>query len=218
VKYRDFYGMVLNTLKADKDGTYSDELIYEAVCNATDAILPWVPKASLTTFVADGILDRFSLPADCYNVEAVQDADLGNFVEKDNIAAGKIRNSTSTNTSVKSFSWIEYPRGQIYLSRVIEADRNIRVYYTAYFNKPESKDDFDFVLETPRFAVAGMIFWASAYCVLPFATGSAQVRQWNQRIDSGTPTDNALEQNARFYRQLFVDEMSRVPRMTGALK
>jgi hypothetical protein len=113
---------------------------------------------------------------------------------------------------------MEYPRGSLYLSRVLDQGHGIRVYYTAYFNKPETKDNLDFELETPRYAFAGMLYWACAHCVIPFSTSAAQVRNWNQKIDSGKPTDNPLEANARFYRQLFIDEMTRVPKIAGGVR
>jgi hypothetical protein len=216
VKFEDFRAMILNTLKADEDSTYSDELIHEATCLAIDAILPWIPKAALTTITADGLLDRFPLPADCYAIEAIQDVTTGTFVEKDLIQPGKMRNSAQGDRNL--FTWLEFPRGSLYLSKVLDQGREIRVYYTAYFNKPSTKDDLDFELETPRYALAGMLYWACAHCVIPFSTSAAQVRNWNQKIDSGKPTDNPLEANARFYRQLFIDEMTRVPKVVGGIR
>jgi hypothetical protein len=214
VKYREFHAMVLNTLKAEEDSTYSDDLIYEATCLATDAILPWIPKAALTTIIADGVLDRFPLPADLYAIEAIQDVESSYFAEKDIFSYGKVRSLQNE----KTFTWMEYPRGSLYLSRILDQGRGIRVYYTAYFNKLETKDNLDFELETPRYAFAGMLYWACAHCVIPFSTSAAQVRNWNQKIDSGKPTDNPLEANARFYRQLFIDEMTRVPKIAGGMR
>jgi len=214
VKYSEIYAMVLNVLKAEEDSTYSDDLIYEAVCLATDAILPWIPKAAMTTITADGILDRFTLPADYYAIEAVQDVSTGIFAEKDLLQPGRMRNAQSD----KTFTWMEYPKGSLYLSRVLDNGRQVRAYYTAYFNKPATKDDLTFELETPRYALAGMLYWACAHCVIPFSTSAAQVRNWNQKIDSGKPTDNPLEANARFYRQLFIDEMTRVPKISGGVR
>jgi hypothetical protein len=214
VKYSEFNALVLETLKADEDATYSDALIYEAFCLATDAILPWIPKAALTTITTDGLLDRYPLPADCYAIEAVQDVVSGYFADKDLLQPGRLRNSQNE----KTFSWLEYPRGNLYLSKILDVNRQIRVYYTAYFNKPETLDDLDFELETPRYSFAGILYWTCAHCVIPFSTSAAQVRNWNQKIDSGKPTDNPLEANARFYRQLFLDEMTRVPKISGGVR
>lgn len=214
MKYQDLHAMVLSVLKAEEDSTYSDDLIYDAVCLATDAILPWIPKAAIATITADGKLDRFPLPVDYYAIEAIQDVSTGIFAEKDLLQPGRVRNAQSD----KTFTWMEYPRGTLNLSRVLEEGRGIRVYYTAYFNKPETKDSLDFELETPRYALAGILYWVCAHCVIPFSTSAAQVRNWNQKIDSGKPTDNPLEANARFYRQLFIDEMTRVPKMAGGVR
>jgi hypothetical protein len=70
----------------------------------------------------------------------------------------------------------------------------------------------DFQFDFPRYAANGVVLWAAANCVVPSSVASSQIRQFNLRVDSGTPVDNALEQSARFIRQLFVDEMSRMPK------
>lgn len=217
MKYREFSDLVLHALKVDDNSNYSDDLVYEATCNAIDAILPWIPRAAIATIIADGILDHFALPDDCYSVEAVQDVSSGTFVERDIIAPGKIRNRTGVGNK-PLFSWLEYPQGELLLSEVLDADSKIRVYYTAYFSRPSSKTDLDFVLNVPRFAIPGMVYFTCAHCLIAGSAASAEVRQWSTKTDSGKPVDNVLENTAKFYRQLFLEEMSRVPRTVGASK
>ncbi len=217
MNYSEFSNLVLHALKEDDFINYSDDLVYESICNAIDAILPWVPRAAITEITADGVLDRFALPENCYSVEALQDLSSNIFAEKEIITTVNIRNRNSI-ASKPVFTWLEYPRGYLLLSEVLDVDSKIRVYYTAYFSQPENKDDADFVLDVPRFAIPGMVYYACAHCITAASAASAEVRQWNMKTDSGTPDDNVLENTAKFYRQLFNDEMSRVPRVVGASK
>lgn len=217
MNFGDFRTMLLNTLKANAETTYSNALLYDAFVGAQVALLPWVPKRKLTILTATDQQDTFALPADCYAVEAVQDVASGVFMERAVLQPGKTRNGQNNSRSA-GFDWVEYPAGSVFLSKPLEVDTQIRVYYVAYYAAPTDAEDDAFALEPPRYATMGLVYYAVSHALLPSAVAEGQIAQFKQKIDSGSPTDNPMADLSKFFRQLFLEEMNRLPRLPGASK
>lgn len=217
MNFGEFRTLVLNILKASADTTYPNALLYDAACGAQVAILPWVPCRKIATLTATASQDTFELPADCYSVETLQDVESGVIMERAVFQPGKTRNALSNSRS-SGFDWIEYPAGSVFLSRPMDLGAQIRLYYIAHYDNPADADDDSFTLQVPRYAIIGMAYYAAAHAVLPSAVAAGQIGQFKQRIDSGTPTDNPMAELSRFFRQLFIEEMNRLPRYPGASK
>lgn len=221
LNYADLKGMLLHTLGATEGTTYSDALLYESVINAFDAILPWVPNQAIADLTSGSGMDM-TMPDDCYRIEAVYDLEDGLVLERTHITANKQMPKQSQTTRTGPYNWVEYPKNHINFLQIPYSNvgagvegRDFRVFYIAYWDKPTDKDDDTFVLTFPVSALAGVLYWAAAHCLVPGATVSSQIRQFNTRVDSGQPTDNVLEQEIKFLRGMFLDEMNRQPKYIG---
>src|SRR5512146_998807 len=212
--FSDFKDLVYTVLDdANQTGQYSDVLVFHATVGALYAILPWCPKPALQVYTGDGTTYRFDLPIDLYRIEAVQDVDSGLFLNRALFSPGQYRQTATTPTNT---NWLIYPKGKLWINKVYELDKQVNLYYQAYYTAPISESDDAFVFETPRSAVPGMVYWAAAHCLFPKSTSGAVLNAVKTRIDSGTPLDNVLQQAAEFYRRLFIDEMNRQPKYIGA--
>ena len=220
--FGDFKIRLRSLLQEPDDGssesTYPNQLLYEATCAAVDAVLPWCPNLKIDALVSDGTSKSIALPADCYRIEAIEDS-RNIMLHKAVLTPGSIRpaedTSTTASINIQPADWIVFPTGYLRLSLLPSDDEAFQLYYQAYYEHPEDEDDDDFVLTVPQSVLTGMLYFAAAHCILPSSVASAQIRQFNTRVDSGQPVDNVLEQSARFFRQLFIDEMSRQPRYIG---
>jgi hypothetical protein len=229
ITFGDFKLWVITTLGSQEDVTYTDDLIYEGLCLALDAIMPWVPNQNLATLTS-GSGTGIALPEDCYQPEAVIDASTGEVLERVVLSSGRKR-PVSGEVKTSPYDWLEYPKGYLYFTVVptdvsstqidettgapISVSRSFLLFYQAYWSKPASKDDDTFILPMPSMALTGILYWVCAHCVVPGATTSAQIRQFNTKVDSGVPTDNALENMAIFFRRMFIEEMNRLPKYRG---
>jgi hypothetical protein len=211
--FGDFKELVAISLQDSAMALYKEDLLFQATIGAMNAILPWCPNQKLAMIVGDGTVDTFSLPYDLYKIEALQDVSTGKFLDRGILAPGQVRNNTSSSNPV---SWMEYPKKSLYLSQVPTSDYQYRLYYQAYYAMPSGSSDDTFIMPTPKSALFGMCYWAMAHCISPFSVSSAQIRQFNTRVDSGTPVDNVLEESAKFCRAMFIDEMNRQPKYYGA--
>lgn len=197
---------VLRTLNDPSSRTHGDSIVYDAVAAAHMALMPWVPKPATATLSSgsDGIL--LSLPADLYAIQALQLVSSGEFLPRSTLTPRSIRHSEGT-----VIDWIDYPYGYVSLSKSYDEGTEFKLYYLAYWNQPASENDTTFVLEVPRMAHQGLVYYACAHCLCPQSVNSANIRQFNLRIDSGTPEDNPLKVEAQRFLDLFHHEMKLMP-------
>lgn len=79
----------------------------------------------------------------------------------------------------------------------------LTLYYYAYWPEISYEEEsggytiLDGEILCPPWAVAPLCHLTSAFCLIPGAIQAARTRQWNIRIDSGTPLDNSRAQQAR---------------------
>jgi hypothetical protein len=204
--YGDIRLRLLHLLNAEANTTYSDDLVFDSIMGAVEAILPWVAKRQLV--VLEGRIDKYVFQSLPYQIDGIQDTDtLETLPQLQLMASGKVLAK-----QIRSITWVEYPVGTILFNEPLESSKKFNLYYRDYWSRPRDKSQMDFQFDFPRYAANGVVLWAAANCVVPSSVASSQIRQFNLRVDSGTPVDNALEQSARFIRQLFVDEMSRMPK------
>ena len=82
-----------------------------------------------------------------------------------------------------------------------EVSRDFDLWYYAYWPDVEYREDDDVITEdkilVPEWAEGPLLHLAVAFCLQPKATQAAVTRQWNIKIDSGTPVQNSLESHAR---------------------
>lgn len=214
--FGDFSNRLLHALGAEANTTYSPDLIWESCVNALNAILPWCPNLQVATLTVLANTKTVALPSGCWRIEAVQDDTTGLIMPRFDLRPGQVRRNASDR---KNFSdWMEYPKGSVYLSNATETDKTLTVYYIATWAKPANKADTTFVIPAPEGAMTGMVYYAASHCLVPGSVNSAQIRQFNTKVDSGTPVDNSLEVEAKFLRLLFIEEMKSLPKYVGAIQ
>jgi hypothetical protein len=195
-------------LIGDPDGaTTTDELLGDAIEAAHTAILPWVFKQSTSTFTCDGATSVFELPADMYKIVAVFDSDSGYYIPASSMAALQAPGQNiQTNQD-----WLEYPEGSLALANAPAVDASLVVYYAAAWIVPESDNDD---LETPGWCATALALYGASYALLQKSTQAADIRQWNVRVDSGTPVMNPVKDMSTYFMDRFFMEVKTLPSRT----
>lgn len=192
---------------ADPDGEqFETDLVNDGIVAALDAVLPWQFKRSVTTVEGDGNLVSFNLPTDLYRILTVHDGDSGIYIPKNILSAGR----SPGDDLVSNQDWLEYPAGSITFANAPSVDVTMTIYYGAVWSKPTGDND---TLETPEFMNHALAFYAASYTLLNSATASANVRQFNINVDSGTPIMNPMRDMSTYFYERFKIEMSMMPAM-----
>jgi len=190
-----------------KNENIADELLFDALDTALDAILPWQAQRSMQAIEGNGTLTSFELSDDLYEIDAVADDD-GEFLPEAVLAPG---NHYGANTGGEN-DWIEFPTGYLSLSKAPDSGDVVTVYYRGFWTKPANPTDDGFVLTIPRYLVHAVALYAAAYALMPGAVQTAAIRQFNTKVDSGNPEHNPVAERVTFLLRLFNAEMSRHPR------
>jgi len=206
VTYSQLSARVLRVLNDPDANSYEDDILYDGVIGAHEAILPWVPKWAEVTLTSgsDGTLHQ--LPDDLYDVQAVQILSDGKFISRATLAAGTARGNTYAEND-----WIESPKGWLSLSVALEEGDELKVYYLASWGQPSDISDISFVIEVPSYAHLGLVYFAASHCISQSTTQAATLGQYKQKVDAGTPIQNSMKDLQLFYRQLFYQEMKTMP-------
>jgi len=213
--YDNLRKMMLRLLKDPSGKTADADISLDAIQAGHKAILPWVPKfavATLTSPNGDGLLE---LPADTYQVDAVQDLRTNVFLPKATLAPRLTRN---TQAGIITPDWVEYPSGSISLSELVDSDVQFQVFYRAYWGVPTSGSEAGYIIEAPGISHTGIVFYACSHVLIPRAVSSSGIRQFNTRVDSGNPEDNPMEQSSDYFRRLFYLEMKMMPTYTKGVQ
>jgi len=189
--------------QADPDsGTlFSASQLLEGIVAGMDAILPWVANKSVATLDGDGIETEFSLPNDFYRIDGVWDGYSKQFVPRAHISSGQFWADTALD-----LYYLETPQGKVTFSKALST--NGKLYYSARWTKPSGDTD---PIAAPEIAHTAICLYAAAYCLLSSASQSAALRQYNTKVDSGTPEHNPLQEQANYLLSWFENEMARHP-------
>lgn len=203
--YQDLVTRVLRVLDDVDQAKFDDDIVFDGLLAAHDAILPWVPRFAKATITSgsDGLC---LLPSDCYLVDAVQTAADGVFLPKDILSPNTVRGQFTT-----ANNWSDYPRGYVSLSYISTTGISINVFYRAYWDKPSTSSDTAHIIEVPPHAHNGMVYYAGAHCLIPEAVSSANLNQFKMRPEQGTPVDNAIEGMSNLFLNRFYAEMKMMP-------
>jgi hypothetical protein len=180
---------------------YSASLLLEGVCAGVDAILPWIPKALEALLTGDGTTQAYALPAGLYRIEAVYDQQANILMPEGMLAAGNAWGSLTEQR------WLEYPGGFITFMKPL-ASPGARLYYTGMWTKPALDAD---AIEPPAITHIGIVLFAASYCLLSKASASANIRQYNTKVDSGVPIHNPEAEMSTYFLRRFEAEMNRHP-------
>jgi len=183
---------------------YKDNDVLVGGINAgIDAILPWVPKASVATLTTDGVVTEFDLPTDLYRIEAVWDATSKSFLSLRGLTP-----SVTWKDAADPLSYIEYPEGHLSFSYA-PAAAGVNVYYGARWTKVVLDTD---TITPPVITHYPLVLFAASHATLSKSSLASVTRQYiSKTADAGTPMDNPLLQISTYFRKLFDAEMSRHP-------
>lgn len=209
--YASLRSMILRILSDPGGDSTDDGLVHDGVCAALDAVLPWHAQRKLQTISGDGTSVSFGLASDLYEIDAVVDVETGVILPRATLAPGIVRGANMAGDN----NWIEYPSGTLLFSRALGSDKEVRVFYRAHWEKPESENDASFELTIPEFLEGAVAIYSAAYCMMPKAVETATVRQYATKVDSGNPEHNPMADRVNFLMKLFVDEVSRHPRQVA---
>jgi hypothetical protein len=186
---------------------YPDELISDGVLEALKTILPWVAKESAAAYTGDGSTFEYALPSDCAEVDAVWSGAQGAFLPRAGFFPGAAW-SYGEGSALDENAWLDYPAGRLILAAPPANGKVIQVFYSAYWPEPADLTD---TLAAPEYALPGIKYYAAAYALAPKAVSSANVRQFNTKVDSGTPVQNPMADMVKFFLARFEAEMGRCP-------
>lgn len=186
---------------------YDDGLVYDAIGAAFDAILPWVPKTGVFNLVGTNGTS-YELPADFYQAESCEVESTGELLSESILIPGHYRGGSIASMN----DWIAYPNNHISFSKALKTGETYNLYYLAHWVKPINSANLQDIIEPPDYTHNGILFYATAYMILPSAISASEVRQFNTKVDSGTPEDNPMQRSATYLLKLFLDEMNRNPK------
>lgn len=208
-KYIDIHQRVRSLLKGGT-GTYPDLIILDGINAATNAILPWLSKRAIEKGVVVTSGSLIDLPDDVYLVDAVY-----------SVTDEKWLRHWVINPTLGTFPsdpmWIEYPNGYLTLS-IDCTDEVMDVYYYTTWTEVDTSGSASDNMDTPPFADLAIIYYATAYVLASSAVSAAQLRQFNTKIDSGSPDDNPLRDTSNMLMQRFINEVKLFPSLERAQK
>ena len=114
--YGDIRLRLLHLLNAEANTTYSDDLVFDSIMGAVEAILPWVAKRQLV--VLEGRIDKYVFQSLPYQIDGIQDIDtLETLPQLQLMASGKVLAK-----QIRSITWVEYPVGTILFNELLETE------------------------------------------------------------------------------------------------
>lgn len=179
---------------------FDADLLGDAICAALDAITVRVWRSETESI--DGGASEYDAPDDAIGIEGVYDKTVGLFLPQMGLQANR-----NTITGIESNAWIDYPEGTIAFVNEL-GDNGATIYYSASWAKPVDDDE---ELEPPASTVTALVLFAASYCLLQQASGSANIRQYNTKIDAGLPTDIPAKDMSDFFLRRFELELQRIP-------
>lgn len=201
-------GRIYRLLEDPDQQTYSEELVYDGVIGAHDAVLHWVPckKVATLTATSGSGASIFELPADLFEIESVITASTGNVMSSATLSAGTSRGNPNAEND-----WLRYPNGYLSVSNALSANEVLTLYYIAFWPKPADETDVDFVIKVPAAAHQGMIYYAASHATAASSVPTAQIRQFATKVDAGTPIHNPLKDISSWFMERFFLEMKMLP-------
>lgn len=183
-------------------GQYDADLLMDSIHAALDAITVRVWKSATDTIDANA--EDHDFPDDLIDIEGVFDLGSGVFIPESGMyALGTMNNPEAQN------AWVRFPDRVITFSEALGDDGGV-LYYSAFWTKPEDDDD---TIEAPDIASTALVMYAASYVLMQQASLSANVRQFNTKVDSGAPTDIPAEDMSVFFLKRFEIELGRIPAM-----
>jgi len=208
--YLQVEAMVYRMVDDATESIYTDSLIYDGIEAAHYAICPWVPKMSVHTLTSGSsphTLDTYVLPTDVFDILAIRENDTELLLPNATLDSNSIFGSTYTDDK----SWIYTPDGYLTLSWEETSGNTLKLFYMASWTCPTYEDKDTATLEIPNRAILGAAYFAASHCMAAQSSGTSLIRQFNIRIDSGTPIHNPIMDSSKFLYDMFLNQMKLMP-------
>lgn len=177
----------------------SAELLLDAVDAALIACSTRVWKPSVVDTPAG--VSAYELPVNFIDMEGVRDKSNSKLIPRIPLKVGQIY----------EIGWSLYPFKTITFTKPMISGATL--YYSSKWNSPSNEDgDIDsFEHEFPYMLIPAVTLYSAHYCMLSRASQSAVIRQYNTKVDSGTPIDNPILDMSKSFHTQFETELKRLP-------
>lgn len=211
--WAQFRTQIRRTMLKDENATryrWADVVLLDAINWSMDTFCSHTAVATGVEYTASGV-GPYVLPDNTYeNIE--QSGQVYTRLSSTNIYdydyLNPVRYTEGMDfTSDKGF--YEWPEGQLYLLRDPGATAIVGVRYFAYYNHVVLDSD---VLPVPRWALNALAYLTAAYALTGDAVKSANIRQWAESPEKGTPEDNSLRKQQDYFFERYECEINRYPR------
>lgn len=88
----------------------------------------------------------------------------------------------------------------------LDGSKDLQIKYFAYYPEPSSDSD---EIMVPGWAFSALSYLMGALALTPEGVQSANIRQWNDRYDSGNPEHNSLRAQQEHFIKLYEREIGR---------
>ncbi len=203
--YGELRDRIFRMVEDPERESYEAEIFLDAIASAHDALLPFWPQAKVGTITVASGEKAYDLPVDTFEVEAIVDSSTGQILPQASIFSGAFLGQTIDAPN----DWALYPNGQVTFFKV--PANNLTLYYSAFWTKPTEDTADEDPLETPDFLITAMTYYGASYLITPSAVSITEIRQFNQKIDSGNPEHNPMKKASDWLMDRFLIEMKRLP-------
>lgn len=188
--------------------TYGHSVLLDAFTWALREFAAHTAVATSTSFTGDGTTTEFAMPSNLFSPlerEALVSLNNGSTVE---YLRPLSRDLGATFTLVDDiYQFWEWPVGTLKFFTAPLSGVTINVDYFAHWDAPLADTD---VISVPQWAFQPLMYLTASIAHLGASSGTASIRQWNQRPDTGTPEHNPLYQNARHFREFYEIALSKM--------
>ncbi len=182
---------------------WQDADLQDYVAWSLDALCSHTAIATATSFTLDSSTGIFVLPDNIYEP-----------LERSGAVYSEL-NGTKTYLNPVHYNRISQASGGYYVNgaglnlvNTTNLSGDLIVQYFAMYPHPSNDSD---ELYTPTWATAALVYRIAAYAMTLFAGRRANIAQWNQKKDSGRPTDNPLEEQAESFFDMWERELALYP-------
>lgn len=192
---------ILALLDDADGGTYGDALVTEAAQAAIRQATEYYPKLAKVTVTSIDATFRATLPADVHSVDAVLDLESFNLMPKAGLTVGDFHGE-----NIEVNDWHLYSAGYVTFSK--EPESGVDIFYRAFYTEPTLDED---TLDTPDILFNMLAYRGCFECCMSAAASAANIRQFNTKVDSGTPVHNPLIDMAKYFNLQYHNAAKMLP-------
>jgi hypothetical protein len=195
---------------SEKRARWSDEILMDCVNWAMDEFCAHTAVATAVQYAASGV-GPYPVPENIY--EKLEHAGMVYLTSEgasptDYEYLNPIRYTEGLDLTADR-GFYEWPEGSLYLAKAPSESGIVGIRYYAYYNTIVTDED---EMPVPRWALPAIGYLTAAYALSGDAIKSANIRQWAESPEKGTPEDNSLRRQQEWMLELYHRELSKFPR------